>query len=700
MDDKKKIVIATEDIIAKGLDDIFININLQQKFNVIKREKFDNNFDLAEQFRKERNASRSFRVYGIIDSPIIDCDNLTIKVYSKTDIAFGFQVVSSNDLIATITSQPLGYGDKNVFGKQRGKYILELNNYKISDTVYLVIEGDGTTYARTIIEQQLVFKGADGEFVEYGTNTVDIGLNGEFVTINNDFPFFYNKHWIKTNFQIEKVQIRNVKFGSSKYSFNEGEEGVITVELSEPSVFGTENVTVILTSPTIEDYDTAIPGLDFDVDTFPFSFPITLGWGIGEQVREIDISALNDSNIEKTNEKFSLSLISPLNVTTDQGVVNIQNTSVDIVDQNPKVYVNYNFQKIIKNINPITDPNIFPENLGVIPGYEMNIYGAKDGVGPLTEVNNNYRFFPNDTLELTIINEGDSTILPIIPGHTTQEQFFGAGQSITLQIVTKYQNHDSLPKEVAVFDFKEKDIGIGGLGSVYYSNEFYINGLEFNYGPLVADEFVEKIEQRYLQVGMELPFTISQQFATVTLTAKHPATNINGFIPQEDVSIGTGDYAMFGLGETPDYPNGRVDSITEQIPLELKLYANTGNATNCNYSFTISKTGYKPVQIAPSILNATASGNDVYLVTPIKDVSGPSLPVGDPSVCNPFTNTVDTDGYYLNGVALLASSLFDSEEATATNEHTSGYLPSFRQSPLVSDVITCNNLIGISKVLS
>ena len=27
-------------------------------------------------------------------------------------------------------------------------------------------------------------------FIEYGTETIDIGINGEILTVNNDFPFF------------------------------------------------------------------------------------------------------------------------------------------------------------------------------------------------------------------------------------------------------------------------------------------------------------------------------------------------------------------------------------------------------------------------------------------------------------------------------------------------------------------------------
>jgi len=692
MDEKKKIVLATEDIKAKSLEDIYINVNLQQKFNVLKKEKFDNNFDLAEQFRKERNASRDFRIYGIIDSKIIDSDNVTIKVYSSQG-DFG----ALGGLIKTVTSQPIGFGDKNVFGKMRGKYLIELNNYKLSDTIYLEILGDGVTYARTVIERPLVYRGADGEFVEYGTETVDIGLNGEFVTINNDFPFFYNKHWIKTNFQVEEVKVRNVKFGKSSYSIDEGNDGVVTVELSEPSVFGTESVVVTLTSTSVPDYNTAIIDVDFDINNFPFGFPMNLSWNVGQKTMDIDVSALTDYVIEKGKENFSLALTNPSNVTTNNGVVNISATTVSIVDKTPKKYVNYIFQKIIRNITPISSLS-YPVDLSIHPNYLMNTYGADSNVvGPPDEHNNNYKFFPNDKFELKITNEGIETSLPIIPGFTTSEQYFGVGQSISIDVVNKYVNHDSLPLEIATLNFKEKDVPF--FGGNYYDGLFFINGIQFPYGPLVADEFVEKVNQKYSNLNLELPFEMTQVGSTVTLTAKHPADNINVLIPKKNgVGFGLDEYALQGNRETPVYPsNQRVDSITEQIPFELKLYANSSNATSSKYKFEIIKPGYKTVEIPSVNITATSSGNDVYLVTPIRNVKGPTLFGGVAGQCSSYV--LDSTGYYINGVTMIAGPLFG-VDVTATNTHASGYLPSFRPSPLVTSLNTCNNNVGVSKVLS
>jgi hypothetical protein len=143
MDDKKKIVLGSEDFLAKGIDDIYINVNLQQTFNQIKRDKYDNNFDLAQQFREERNASRDFRIYGIVDSTITDTNNMTIRIYKDSGLT---QIHSS------VNTSSLVYEEDNVYDKTRGKYLIELNSYD-EDVVYFTIQGDGFTLTLDLIIQ-------------------------------------------------------------------------------------------------------------------------------------------------------------------------------------------------------------------------------------------------------------------------------------------------------------------------------------------------------------------------------------------------------------------------------------------------------------------------------------------------------------------------------------------------------------------
>ena len=89
MDEKKKILLGDKDIMSKDNEDLFINLNLNKTFNEIRDEKYENVFDISKQFDKERNSSRDFRIYGIIDSTIIDCNNLKLYAYKSANLGTG-----------------------------------------------------------------------------------------------------------------------------------------------------------------------------------------------------------------------------------------------------------------------------------------------------------------------------------------------------------------------------------------------------------------------------------------------------------------------------------------------------------------------------------------------------------------------------------------------------------------------------------
>lgn len=711
MDDKKKIVLATEDIIAKNLEDIFINVNLQQKFNQIRREKFDNNFDLSEQFRKERNASRSFRVYGIVDSPAVDCNNQSILVYSDSGLT---------QLIQTINTSSIGFGDKNVFGKYRGKYIIELNSYISSNDIWIKVNSDGANFGDTIIKVPLVFYGADGDFIEYGTDTIDIGLIGDFVTINNDFPFFYNKHWIKNNFQLEKIIQKNISFSNDSITIEEGSSGDVIVFLNEPSFFGNESVDVFISSSMQPTYYEAAESIDFEGSGF--TFPITINWAVGEQYKTIPISTFNDFIYEKNIEYFTLSLSGNQNSTIGEGIINISSINVEIENQDEKRFVNYNFQKIIQNTTPLRYPNLYSENLTrVNNGVKLNVFGAQY----LTTGNTaeNHRFYPADKFEVTITNKGNTTVLPIIPGINTSEQIFEPNQSFTLMVDSQYLNQQSLPLERAVLKFKYQSVPIPVANS--YNGNFYINGIEFGETNLVANNFIAEINRVYGQLGIEMPFTISQNGTEVSLTSKHPANNINILIPSgttqvctwvnnggflEQLCVEENRFALTGDSQTATYPEGRISGITSQIPYQITLNSNFANNSECRYEFHIQKPGYKNIVIPPQGIAASNTGNDAFLVSGLKNIVGPTMFSGGQIVCSPSTSAFESEGYYINGVALLASTLSNTSKnnlitivypgASAVNESENNFVAEFRTSPLSVDVITCNSLIGISKILS
>ena len=202
MDERKKILLGSEDILSKNLQDIYININLAKESREIIPYKYDNVFDLTKLQDQERNGSREFVVYGMIDSCSFDCNNLKISVYQSPDLN------AQNHLLTTYSTDVVNSGMPftNIYNKLRGKYIID--NIPVTFTgysIYLKIQTQNqysnTSYADT---QQLIFTTltlSDSgekvvEILKYGLNEAVTDCDGSVNEINNDFDFFYNKHWI------------------------------------------------------------------------------------------------------------------------------------------------------------------------------------------------------------------------------------------------------------------------------------------------------------------------------------------------------------------------------------------------------------------------------------------------------------------------------------------------------------------------
>jgi len=193
MDNRKKILLGEKDVISRDNEDMFININLNNTFAEIRNEKFENVFDVAKQFEKERNTSRNFRIYGTINSNVAHSDGISLNILSSQTASPLFQVFST----------PLVYNEVNAFGKRIGKYLIEFD-YCPYEILYIQIPGNTINYSTQTFAQQLVFKDPDGNFIDYGTQTNEIDVNGNTIEINNDFYFLYNKHWIKKDLLIKR----------------------------------------------------------------------------------------------------------------------------------------------------------------------------------------------------------------------------------------------------------------------------------------------------------------------------------------------------------------------------------------------------------------------------------------------------------------------------------------------------------------
>lgn len=203
MDTRKKILLGDKDILSRKLEDFYIDINISRDNKEILPYKYDNTFDLTKFYEQERNTSRNFIMYGTIDSYSYDSNNLKISVYQSPNLNQENFLCAANSEHVVNGSMPF----YNIYGKLKGKYII--NNIPLTFTgcsIFLKIETQPPiVYAKWVEEQQLIFttltltqKGKKVvEQLNYGLDEIITDCDGNTKEINNDFDFFYNKHWIK-----------------------------------------------------------------------------------------------------------------------------------------------------------------------------------------------------------------------------------------------------------------------------------------------------------------------------------------------------------------------------------------------------------------------------------------------------------------------------------------------------------------------
>ena len=687
MDDKKKIVLGSEDFLAKGIDDIYININLQQTFNQIKKDKYDNNFDLAQQFREERNASRDFRIYGIVDSTITDTNNMTIRIYKDSGLT---QVHSS------VNTSSLAYEEDNVFDKIRGKFLIELNSYD-EDVVYFTIQGDGFTYADQVFEQRLVFYTLDGEFVEYGTETIDIGLNNPgFLEIENDFPFFYNKHWIKKDLNIIETKPVIMQFGTESSVAPEGSTVAFDIVLDKPSPFGNESVVVdaVLGTVAPADYNLTIGGN-------VVNFPITLTWVQGEQNKTFEFDAIADDVYEfSENMFFNLYNFS----FAESGLTTTH--FVEIQDTTPRKFTNYHLGEIYKNrleySGRTAQYNVF-SGPSTYSGYAVLRNGTH-------YVNDQLEFYPGDTYDLYVTNRGIDTILPINPNFgINTESIWPAGEDRLFSLDTDYTG-----------DEKHKVKIIFPQGAPSNLGDFRINGVQMNvpFGELnytwVKQRIVDGLATDWIPFnGYEKDWTATADDAefSITITSKSSGKPV-----VVDMNATAGPNTQFPSGTSPIDPaaNPILEEIDpyverEQIPKVLKLYANANNNTKTFYEFQFVKQGYNGVSISAKTHTATSSGVNRYLVTTFEDIvrnwsdtednciysTGTTAEIGFPVTELPNGEAYPENYFwpvehaYINGSVLLQGNIINLSRQNLTSFRTAD----FKNYPLIVKPCTASEFL-------
>lgn len=294
---KEQILLGSKDVITKEDVDNFINIELTRNYNEIKPDRLDNVFDLTQQYDTERNNSLKFCVYGLVESKYVNTDNLTIIARTNSgDTIFSPKISTEEGVVIssqhTFKTIPLSSSQKlsqNIFDTNKSSYffLFELENSILTggtrEMIFTINEPNKHIFEEVKIP--IILFDTDNEFVPYGTETTDLNIDGSLTSVDNNFPFFYDRHWVKNN--LFPSRIAKVFFSASTFSFIENiTNGIakVPVTLNFPSKFGREKVQVVL--------DKDLTKIDPNKD-FAFTSQ-TLSWEIGEQTKYFDVKIIND----------------------------------------------------------------------------------------------------------------------------------------------------------------------------------------------------------------------------------------------------------------------------------------------------------------------------------------------------------------------------------------------------------------------
>ena len=359
---RKKILLGSKNTLKDKNSDNFIDLELVRNFDEIKPSLLNNVFDLNKQYDKERNESLKFCLYGTVESKYSDTVGIDLKITSKNLTLHPPNIFinefGGKDFV--ITTSPLSTGNdlsKNLYGKSKSFYsfFFEVKpGTGITTTQYIDVSIDnGIFYDK--FSFPYIFYDFDGQLLDYGTQTTEINLSGETFEINNDFPFFYDKHWIKGNLSIIKAPSLFFSFNgvkSSKQSISEAGQIVTVsqprggntsqftgqVSLEFPSKFGREEATVVIDKDGTLEY--VFDDLTGEMSTTPlpntdYGFtPQTLKWGVGEKIKDFTIDIINDLYVENT-ESITFKLVDLKNV--DASLVNT--FELEIVDDDVPSFV-------------------------------------------------------------------------------------------------------------------------------------------------------------------------------------------------------------------------------------------------------------------------------------------------------------------------------------------------------------------------
>lgn len=387
MKDKIKILLGEKDVFPQVNKDVYINLEIYSSPNEIKKELVNNDFNVREQFNKERRESLRFCIYGTLNSIISDTNNLSIEIKTNhEDLLFSPRIEpnAKSSVTHKVLSAPLSKNNnlsKNIFKKNKSffNFLFEIspdiNNYGETKVLEVkIIDEDKNIFAN--FEIPFLFFDSEGNLIDYGTETVDIDIDGNEQVVENDFPFFYGTHWIKQEFSISKppkISLVKSEFDNlNNLTVNERTSEVkFYAKLEIPSLYGVEEAEVYIErDETLRD-----PNEDFIFENQ------ILKWEKGEQFKEVNLEVLDDLFTEE-DERIIF------------GIRNLKYSEKDI---------NSNFELIIKNDDLPSPIGFESKQFEITSGNKLNISLEADT--PIKGINQAIELVLDDINSTIIIGE-------------------------------------------------------------------------------------------------------------------------------------------------------------------------------------------------------------------------------------------------------------------------------------------------------
>lgn len=321
---------------------LYVNTELSGENSIIVPENADNIFDFADRFAKERNNCQKFCFYGLIESKWGDCDNLkidfriadssaNINPVLNSNIPFWFNDKYSNISAYTysILSRNLdsSNGDlsRNIYGKKKASFFIpfEFNINEITKTnksIYISIL-DRVKNLSLNTEFPFIFFDEDDILLEYGVETALIQEDGSILEVNNNYPYFYDRHWIRRELEAEGPAF--VFFNQSSLTFTEGgsddtvlEDKIFEIEVSlskSPNGYETIKFNVLYgLDENLQEYTTIDIPQDLAINLG------TLTWTSSTASQtQILRFRLNDDYFVEAQERLTLQIIPILGVLPD-----------------------------------------------------------------------------------------------------------------------------------------------------------------------------------------------------------------------------------------------------------------------------------------------------------------------------------------------------------------------------------------------